>query len=214
MTVGRISHVQPTAAAVVMVVIAVLLIHHASYVRVEGGTRIWSVMPYSNSTDAAKLLDMTNARMIEILRHIKKKYAIDQPGAPTHTSTVQRICDTLLDNYNPDVFRENDPVTGSGTSYTLNKGSKMMICLRSKADPNVLVDPNVLLFVVLHESAHIANYRSWQHDDIFWSTFKFLLQEAQESGVYVPVDYASNPVVYCGMTIDYNPLFDASLGPV
>ena len=33
-----------------------------------------------------------------------------------------------------------------------------------------------------------------------------LLEEASKIGIYTPVDYANNPVTYCGMTIDNTPM--------
>ena len=31
-------------------------------------------------------------------------------------------------------------------------------------------------------------------------------EEASKIGIYTPVDYANNPVTYCGMTIDNTPM--------
>jgi hypothetical protein len=154
---------------------------------------------------------------------LRKKYHIDEPDdviaaeGDAHQRAIQlpndlyQIIDHLLDNYNPDVFYENDPRYSTETSYTVNKGDSMYICLRRKDDPTKLVDENILFFAHLHESAHIANYRGWGHENDFWAVFKFLLHEAQLCGVYVPTNYAKAPVDFCGLKVNYSPLYDASV---
>jgi hypothetical protein len=69
----------------------------------------------------------------------------------------------------------------------------------------------MLLYVMLHEAAHIANYSTWGHDRRFWEVFRFVLKNAVEAGAYVPKDYSKAPEVYCGMDVNYSPLFDNRL---
>jgi predicted metal-dependent hydrolase len=54
--------------------------------------------------------------------------------------------------------------------------------------------------VVIHELGHIAS-KSIGHTKEFWSTFKFILKEAVEMGLYKNVNYANNPQPYCGITV-------------
>jgi hypothetical protein len=61
---------------------------------------------------------------------------------------------------------------------------------------------------MLHEMAHIGNYNGWGHNKRFWSVFKFLLEEAKESKIYKPINWADYPTKYCGLDVKYNPLFD------
>lgn len=209
---------------IAFVLVAVLLIIYFSrgnYTNVKVNNRQWHVIgDFSNKRDAAQLLAKTNSIMIEFFRVLKKKYHIDEPDdiiahdyieLRKHPGDVYNIIDNLLDNYNPDVFYENDPRGTTETSYTINKGSAMYVCLRNKVDPRGLVDPSALLFVMLHEASHIANYNGWGHGPDFWATFKFILHEAALAGIYTPVDYATYPVEYCGLSINYNPLYDESL---
>jgi hypothetical protein len=46
------------------------------------------------------------------------------------------------------------------------------------------------------------------HKQEFWQNFKFVLENAKESGIYKPVDYKKSPEQYCGMTITDNPYYD------
>ena len=69
-----------------------------------------------------------------------------------------------------------------------------------------LIDLNTLVFVALHELTHLMT-SSIGHKKDFWDNFKFMLEEANEIGVYQPVNYAQKPQEYCGMSIDNNPFF-------
>lgn len=103
---------------------------------------------------------------------------------------------------------ENKPKDPSQTSYTAGKGQIVALCLRK---PNGFVDMDLIRFVDLHEMAHIGT-RAYGHPEEFWNNFKFLLAEAKEAGFYTPVDYSQKGVMYCGLKVDYNPLYDANLG--
>ncbi len=211
---------------IVGLIIACIIIvcwHYSRWTTVSAGAvrRDWKVSRgYDNKKNAAELMSRTNAKMIEFMRFLKKKYHIDETAdiiaaeGHTHDNVVHmpndlyNIVDKLLDNYNPDVFYENDPKFSPDTSYTISKGDSMYMCLRNRANPSELVDDDLLFFTHLHESAHIANYRGWGHGDDFWAVFKFILHEAELSGTYKPVDYSKHPAIFCGMDIRYNPLFD------
>ena len=86
------------------------------------------------------------------------------------------------------------------TSYTLNKGELMVICLRTKF-LETIHDFNIIFYVCIHELAHIAS-NTVGHNDEFKSNFKFLLKEAIKLKLYIPVDYRKNPINYCGMVVD------------
>lgn len=212
------------AGVVILLIILIARTVIGSWDSVLVDSRQWNVIGrYENKADAAALLSRVNARMIGFLRKLKTKYNIDAVDEPVgralgHTSRSNRsnahaMIDYLLDNYNPDVFYENDATDGE-TSYTISKGAAMYICLREPSDKNKLVNESDLFFVLLHESAHIANYRGWGHGTDFWSVFKFLLVEAEAAGVYTPVDYSKYPIKYCGLDVNYNPYFDAALPAV
>jgi hypothetical protein len=205
-----------------ILIVLILVIYYYTPPRVEIDVhgRSWSVIDhYDNSTEAAEMLSRLHARMIKFMRYLKGKYHIDETDdiiaeeGINHLATgdARKIIDTLLDNYNPDVFYENDPRSSSDTSYTINKGDSMYVCLRKKKNPMELEDEELVFFVMLHECAHIGNYNGWGHDDRFWTVFKFILHEAVESGVYKPIDYGKYPQDYCGLKVYYLPLNDNTL---
>lgn len=104
---------------------------------------------------------------------------------------------------NTKIYESSEPET-----YTLNKGEEMKVCLQNykKGSTTPVSDKNVLMFVILHELAHIMSISN-HHTDEFWNNFEFLLKEAAKQEVYQPVDYQYNPVWYCAMEIYENPYF-------
>jgi len=127
---------------------------------------------------------------------------------------TQRVMQ-LRERYKVHAISEISPLNPSGsTSYTENKGEKLVLCLRNKT-PNAngeyeFHEINLLVFVCLHEITHIMNDR-WGHKMQFWQLFKFVLKNAVEAGIYEPVDYSKNPVTYCGMKISYSPFYDSQM---
>lgn len=113
----------------------------------------------------------------------------------------------LKEGFNPKKIQETLP-TSQYTAYSENKGEKLAFCLdKNKNGKGGLIDDNTLMFVAIHELAHVAS-ESIGHTDEFWRNFKFLLQEAEEMSIYTPIDYKKNPKNYCGMEITDNPYYD------
>ena len=110
----------------------------------------------------------------------------------------------LLERYNADHLCEND-IHADSTSYSENKGEKIVVCLRDKVPPYKLVDSNTVMFVVLHEMSHLMT-TTIGHTPEFWTNFKRILQDAVGAGVYREVNYDRTPVQYCGMTISSTPI--------
>ena len=128
--------------------------------------------------------------------NIKIKKIIDKCLTNKDYPDIER-----LKNYNPDTLSETIP--GSKyTSYSVNKGEKISICIRDKN--NNFMDWNTILFVTIHELSHILTIEE-QHPPPFWENMKFILEQAEEIGLYVPVDYSENPERYCGQMITSTP---------
>jgi len=151
--------------------------------------RNYDVQIRNDAEKAADLIAQVREKLILLVNHMFKTF----PSNPK----VMR----LKKNFNPDVLKEgiDNP---SYTSYTVNKGEEIILCLRTDGK---LVDINVLTFVCIHELSHIGN-ETVGHDDAFWEFFKELLIEAINIGVYIKYDYKKSPIKYCGMMITDSPL--------
>jgi hypothetical protein len=112
----------------------------------------------------------------------------------------------FVSRFSSDVFVEND-MQSPDTSYSENKGQKIVVCLRDKTKPPQypVIDQNTIMFVMLHEMAHLMT-ETIGHTQEFWTNFKRILQDAIQIGIYHPVNYAQRPTPYCGMTITDSPL--------
>lgn len=172
---------------------------------------------FENKKHAAETIARLNSRLMYFLEHIKKKYKINDidskmnAGVPTPKEQMLRgIVSRVLSNYNPEVIVENNPMTSEDTSYTINKGQKLFVCLRRKDNPNKIHNLDLLTFILLHELSHMGT-TTYGHNDEFWKTFKFILHEASSAGIYHPIDYRRMRMKYCGLNVDYNPLMDVTL---
>jgi hypothetical protein len=112
----------------------------------------------------------------------------------------------FLARFRPDAFVEND-MNSADTSYSENKGQKIVVCLRDKKNaPNYpVIDKNTVMFVMLHEVSHLAT-ETIGHTSEFWANFKRILHDAVQIGIYSPVNYSREPVRYCGMMITDSPI--------
>ena len=109
----------------------------------------------------------------------------------------------LKKSFNAEYITENIP--GSVyVAYSVNKGEELSLCIREK-DTEKFIDNNIIIFVAIHELAHIMTPETG-HTPLFWDNMKYLLEQASASGIYQPQDYSQNPVNYCGMDINSTPL--------
>jgi hypothetical protein len=145
---------------------------------------------------AANMLGRINESLMKFITYLQKKFPNDE--------RVQE----LTKNYSPDNMSEGGD-NDSYTTYSVNKGEQLIVCLRQKAT-NQILDLNTLLYVIIHEASHIMLKNTIGHTKDFWKNFKWLLGEAVEAGIYTSVDYGKTPVKYCGIEITSNILNDPS----
>ena len=166
-----------------------------TYVKADDGNE-YRVQNTEDNKESANLLADAITRVKTLLDHLKKSESQD-----IRTKT-------LLSRFNPDNITENDPqeMKSGVTSYTVNKGEKIVVCLRQRN--NNFVEINTLMYVIIHELAHICDLTSEQHDAKFWNNFEWLLEHAVNIGIYNYVDYSKDQEPYCGMNITSNVLDD------
>ena len=112
----------------------------------------------------------------------------------------------LTERFQPDRISEGSQ-DKSYTTYTLNKGEKIVFCLRTRDTNDNLHGLNLLAFVAIHELAHIMTL-STGHTPEFQKNFEFLLTEAVKFGLYNPENFRQNPTNYCGIPVTDTPLSD------
>lgn len=159
--------------------------------------RSYTVRDMPDKQRACDLMASVRKKIERLYNSMKEKFP-DKPQVKQWVSNFQP---------NPDRFAESTP-DAEHTSYSVNKGEKIHLCLRQREGPNeALVDENVMVFVALHEMAHVIT-PSLGHDPEFWNNFGWLLKQAEALGIYKYQDFKAQPVSYCGLHITDAPAYD------
>jgi hypothetical protein len=151
--------------------------------------------------DAADRLARTRGKLIRLMRDLQQSH-------PDKAFVKQMGRNFDAD---PSRFSESAP-DASYTSYSVNKGEKVYMCLRQRNDREELVDENVITFVALHELSHIGT-ADVGHTPQFWNNFGWLLERAEAMGIYEYTNFAAHPVEYCGIHITDQPTYDKAKDP-
>jgi hypothetical protein len=174
----------------VIVIILVLYTYKSienevEYVKSEIDGKLYLVRSLPDKQTAANTLSEINADIINLIKHLLAKY----PDDPRFN--------LLYKNYDPSAISEGTHESGF-TSYSVNKGEKLIICIRHT--DYSFVEKNVVMYPVIHEIAHLATSEIG-HTKTFWNNFKFILSEAIGIGIYQKIDFKSNPTDYCNIQI-------------
>ena len=95
---------------------------------------------------------------------------------PDNQSCIDLLCENL--NEERTQIYENSN-SSEYTSYSVNKGEEIVFCLKSRKDPYNLHDINLMMYVAIHELAHIGCHEIG-HTDLFKKIFAFYLEVAIE----------------------------------
>jgi predicted metal-dependent hydrolase len=165
-----------------------------SYTKSDIDNKEYLVRNLPDNVQAANTIALICKRLLKLKNHLQEKY-------PNNTITKRIVKKLNLKNISEGAYDVKY------TSYSINKGEKIVLCLRSRTEPNVnkLEPINILMFVTLHEVAHIGT-ESIGHTNEFWNTFKFILKESIDINIYKHHDFEKDPKEYCGTTITDSPL--------
>ena len=168
------------------------LSNEVTYVKSSIDNNEYLVRNLENKEEAANILAKLRSKLEKLCEIMKKKY-------PTDESVIR-----MNQRFNSDNITESGK-SNQYTSYSVNKGEKIVFCIRQKDEKESLVDENTLTFVAIHELSHIMT-KSVGHTPEFWSNFKKLLKEAVENNLYKKENYSSSPKEYCGIKVSDSPL--------
>jgi hypothetical protein len=159
--------------------------------------RIYRVRDMPDKEEAANLLARVRRKIHTLYDSLSNKF----PDKPQIKQWIK--------NFTPDPerFMESTP-DAEHTSYSVNKGEKIHLCLRQRQGENeTLVEENVMVFVALHEMAHTIT-PTLGHGPDFWNNFGWLLKQAEAQNIYHYQDFKAHPVSYCGISITDSPAYD------
>lgn len=200
-------------ACVVALVIAIIVAYVWSqrmgevlYVTSKVDGRQYLCLKLPDRQKAADILGRVNQRLQTLVDRMQERYGTGHSCHPGDvTDGAGGVCvDSedvlrLVRNYSPDAVSEGGDQKGY-TSYSVNKGERMVICVRNTDSTRSFVALNTVMYVAIHELGHLMT-ADVGHTPRFWHNFKQLLAEAVEMGIYDRVDYAASPQPYCGITI-------------
>jgi len=149
------------------------------------------VQNQKDKLEAAYLLSTIKDNLVNLMKEVDKE------------GNNKKAVDRMKNNFNPNNITESSQ-NSKYTSYSINKGEKMVFCLRSRDENNNLEELNILMFVAIHELAHTMT-KSIGHTEEFWNNFRYLLKNARKMGIYKRVNYNKTPKRYCGMDITDDP---------
>ena len=187
-----------TILIVIIVIIIYLFLFHnkKNVVLIEGrDNNKYLVYNDTKKNDSALLLSDVINNMFKLRNYLYEninKY-------PDFKQYIKQLYTNL--HKDRSLIYENDP-NSKLTSFSVNKGEEIAFCLRSKKS-NELHQLNLIMYVALHEMAHIA-CPEIGHGDLFKKIFKFLTEIAIELNIYKLDNYEANPIEYCGMMLSSN----------
>lgn len=152
-----------------------------------------------DKTDAANRLARVRSKILILRKYLEQTHK-DKP-----------FVKQMLTNFDCSAsrFSESTP-DAQYTSYSVNKGEKVYMCLRQRNEKEELVNENVILFVALHEMSHVGT-ESIGHTPEFWNHFSWLLKQAEHTKIYEYTDFSAHPVEYCGVHITDSPTYKDSV---
>lgn len=181
---------------IILIVIFIYIFIHLNknnlvYVESQTGTKFL----VNNEPDKQIKSDMIS-RVVENMYKIKNYLVRNIENFQDMKPYIKQLDENF--NESRTTIYETDPTT-EYTSYSVNKGEELSICLKSKKNGKIH-DINLLMYVVIHEMAHFA-CPEIGHGELFKKIFRYLIEVAIKLNVYEKVDYNTNPVEYCGMVL-------------
>lgn len=167
-----------------------LSLSEATYFKSRLTNKEYLVQNLDDKEGAGKMLGMVENNIKIFKNYLQNNIA----SYPAYKPYIEQFCSRI----NNLVLLENPP-DGKYTSYTVNKGDEIALCLRSRYTQK-LHDINLIMYVVLHELSHVACPEQ-DHTELFKKIFKFFLTVAISLGLYKHVNYVVDPHEYCGLMI-------------
>jgi len=197
--------VMPWIFVVIVIIVAYVFMTYkhsnypVAYVKSDYDDQMYLVRNLPDKMEAANRLARVREKLVRLRTSLEQTHK-DKP-----------FVKQILKNFDGSAerFTESAP-DAQFTSYSVNKGEKIYMCLRQRDDKEQLVQENIIVFVALHEMAHCGT-ASIGHTPEFWNHFAWLLKEAEALKIYTYTDFAAHPVEYCGIHITDSPTYKSSV---
>ncbi len=168
-----------------------------TYLKSDIDNKYYLVRDLPDKQIACNMLATLKKNTLTLINHLEQ-------NKDTEYRDYRNYIDRLLERIHDVTISENSG-KGKDTSYSINKGDEIVLCLRSKVNWNKFHDINLIMYVVLHEISHIASptyepeYNN--HGPIFKHAFAFLTNTAVKLGLYQKIEFNKKSEEYCGIYI-------------
>lgn len=163
-----------------------------AYVKSDIDDEIYLVRDLPDKQQASNMLGRIKKNILTLVSHLEENKEQEYSKYKPYIEQLsQRIKGVVINESTEDSIY---------TSYSVNKGEQIVFCLRSRDASNQLHDLNLVMYVALHEIAHVA-CPEYGHGDLFKKIFAFLTNTAIKIGIYQKIPFDKDPVEYCGLTI-------------
>jgi len=148
----------------------------------------------NNKDEAVKILSELRENLKKLINFIEENSTNDKEYY-IYKNNINSIKNKI-----DEVIIKETPSNSSYTSYSVNKGEELYLCIRSKKT-NKIHDINDLLYVAIHEIAHIG-CPEIGHTELFFKINLYLLKKAVEFNLYKYDNYNNKPREYCGINLN------------
>ena len=184
---------------ILILIVAIIVLNHITLtdtnidVKSTIDNNVYMVRDLSNKQDAANLLAVIKKRLFILLHYL------DQNKTTKYKNYAKHI-DLMKKRLPKSIIMESN-ANSVYTSYSVNKGESIVFCLRSRDSEQNLHDVNLLMYVALHELAHVSTIK-YGHTETFKKVFAFLVRIAMFLNLYKKINFShKTPVRYCGLDI-------------
>ena len=184
---------------IILIFISIFLFIYLNYnndivsLKVANDDKKYYVRNSKTKEKSAKLLSEIMNRLYKLRDYLKK----NKQRYKKYLPYINQLDKNL--NVNRTYVYETD-YKSNYTSYSVNKGEELVFCLKSKKNKEEYHDINLLMYVALHELAHVA-CPELHHTALFKKIFAFLTEVSIEIGLWKYENYEINPREYCGMIL-------------
>jgi predicted metal-dependent hydrolase len=176
---------------IILIIVILIIFYYASekiffkikgtYVKSENTTYL-----VKNTKNKYKKVEILN-KLFEDIDYILENFKLDGYDIEEVRKKIKEM--EIIEN-----------LTEEDSSYTINKGERMVICLANR-ETDKIYDYNLTLYVILHEVSHMI-CKSYGHGDEFKMIFNKLCKKAIDLGIYKYTDYKKKPEEYCGLILN------------
>ena len=187
--------IEPILFIILLAVIYLFVITNKQglvYVSVTNNADIFLVQNRPDKQQAATIIHTIKTNIMTLMELLEQD---------DHVPFTKSFITQAKDKLKTTVFRESIE-NSKYTSYSVNKGEEIVLCVRSKTD-NSLHNIDLLMYVAIHELAHVI-CPEIGHTRLFNQIFQYILQVAEKNKLYHYIDYTNNNTEYCGIDIIQN----------